>query len=171
MSLLRKLRQSIEYAGLGVMLTLSGCDSHITRVEYSPVLHEKAIVRDTIYEAAHTDTLTTPSVSFDSDGDPNISLDTEIINIPGNYAVLFSCKHGGFVVQGADERHENIWKKLRKGERVDVSYRHELEVTYGEKDSKGNRKVLERKFKKYDFIDAVEDTNAPVAEILEMPNY
>lgn len=45
-----------------------------------------------------------------------VSMDT-----PAVFAVVFECQHGKFIVQGSDERHRALWRKLKRGQAVLVN--------------------------------------------------
>lgn len=49
------------------------------------------------------------------------------VDIPAAYAVVFECRHGRFVVQGQDDRHEALWGRLRKGQEVLVEFAERLD--------------------------------------------
>lgn len=47
------------------------------------------------------------------------------VDIPATYGVVFGCEHGRFAVQGQEDRHEALWKRFAKGDRVRITYRVE----------------------------------------------
>jgi hypothetical protein len=63
------------------------------------------------------------------------------IDIPSKYAVIFRCQHGKFIVEGTDDRHKDLWQRMKKGEQVTVSYYEVYTV-----DRHGNRALKRLKF-------------------------
>ncbi|MDO8572954.1 MAG: hypothetical protein Q7S11_04305 [bacterium] len=125
-----------------VLLALTACKT--TKTEYSPNLTEKARVVDLIYTPAVHGSGVGPTVS--TNGSFGLAfVDVDTIQ---KYAVVFECPHGKFIVENNQRKTKELWQKLKKDQEVTVTYREIYRATY-EDDS-----LLERRLKKYDFIDA-----------------
>jgi len=105
---------------LVAMLMLTGCDGTSVRYETSQIMHEEAIVEDAIYS---------PGIHGRADGvgidmELNIQVTSTTIHVPPKYNVVFTCQHGRFVTD-----KEEIWKKVKKGGRVDLAYVEKRKLT------------------------------------------
>ena len=95
---------------------------------------------------------TTVQFNTDSDGNLTPGFGVGSIDIPEKYGVVFECSHGNFVVHGNDQRHKELWQRMRKDSLVDVTYKEVYTVKFITEN--GERKILEKKLKDYWFIDA-----------------
>ena len=127
-----------------------GCSSREEKTELSDVLHEDALVVETVYTHSRHDS----GSSVGMDLDLNISFHTTSINIPEKYAVVFKCQHGKFIVEGTDAEHKRLWEKLVEGQKVDVTYREIYKTIYNDKDGDGKKDLVERILVNYDFLGA-----------------
>jgi hypothetical protein len=121
------------------LVLLAGC----YRTERTGIMHEDASVEDTIFQPSQHGSGT----AYDLTGKGGLSVTS--VDIPEKYALIFKCQHGKFVIQGTGERYKALWKRLSKGQKVDVSYQEVYRV-YKSDDGKQPGRVLE----KYDFLDA-----------------
>lgn len=48
------------------------------------------------------------------------------VAISANYAVVFRCAHGRFVVEGSGPKHKGLWQVLQKGQHVELTFRSNL---------------------------------------------
>jgi hypothetical protein len=124
------------------MLGLVGCDGTFTRNESSQVMHEEAVVEDAIFS---------PGIHGSANGvgldmNLNLQMTSSTIRVPPKYNVVFLCQHGRFVVS-----NEEIWKKVKKGGKVDLSYVEKRTVTVEVKDGISTVKKIE--VYDYDLID------------------
>ncbi len=138
--------------GLGASL-LSGCKE--TRTELSDILHEDAVVSETVYTPSRHGSGSGVGPTFDvTDGNVGIAFTSININIPEKYAVVFKCQHGKFIVEGTDIEHKSLWKKLSQGQEVDISYREVFNSVYDDIDGDGKKDLVSRTLVDYDFLDA-----------------
>ncbi len=91
---------------------LTGC------TDWGPVVTEPAEVDSLAFVPEGHGTGT----GFSSSGNVAVTF----VDVPARYAVVFRCQHGKFVVQGADERHKNLWQRLREHDPVTVYFRQEV---------------------------------------------
>lgn len=129
---------------LAIISIVAGCREK----RESGVLHESATVRELIFTPEQHGSGIGVGYNTGKGGGGVVS--PIVIDVKATYGVLFQCRHGNFVVQGDDEFHENLWKRMRKGERVIVSYKETYWVSsdYGKET---------RTHDDYHFIDAKED--------------
>ncbi len=122
---------------------LTGCKN--VKIEYSAQMEEKGVVNDVIFTpSSHTTTLT-PGMDFDG----NSTLHITSSSVPEKFSVIFFCEHKvKFVIQGSDEFHRELWKKLRRDQAVTIVYREVYRVTYE------HGEMLTRELVDYDFLDA-----------------
>jgi hypothetical protein len=137
-------------------ICVCGCDR--VEIEQSTILHEDAVVVDTIYTPSRHDTevgltaIKMGGMGMDFGGDVGMrlggGLQVSNVEVPEEFAVVFKCKHGKFIV----ERKE-IYDKVKGGEgkNVDVSYTEVYRVTYKKKD--GKEHVINRVLTKYHLVD------------------
>jgi hypothetical protein len=113
--------------------------------KYSPNMTEPAVVEDTFFSPRlHGSGL---GVGITTGG--SMALVPSSTTIQEKYAVVFSCQHGKFVVEGSDTKHRDLWAKLKRGQAVDIVYREMYRVDYGDRGE-----VVNTTLKAYDFIDA-----------------
>lgn len=78
--------------------------------------------------------------------------------IPRDYVVAFESSLGEFRVRDRydSEHHNSLWKRMKEGQNVDISYREIYRAQYGEdRNCDGKEDLIYRKLVDYDFIDAV----------------
>ena len=157
MSIIPQIHQKtlpyILAAGLALG-TLTGC--RVTHTEVSDVLHEDAKVVQTIYSPSRHGSGVSPQINnlFSDDG-PSFELEITSIDMSEEYAVVFECQHGKFVSEGSDQRHKDLWSRLKEGQEVDVTYKEIYRTTYEEdKDGDGEKDLVERVLTGFDFLDA-----------------
>jgi hypothetical protein len=148
--------------GLSIFV-LTGCGpSTEVRNEYK-TLHEDAVVEDVIFIPSRHGS--SSGVGYDLTGEGGLSITSGSVSIPEKYAVVFKCKHGKFIVQaeGYDAGTSNdsleisvrdLWKKISKGDTVDVLYRELYECTYKDTNNDGKLELISSHFIDYDFLDA-----------------
>jgi hypothetical protein len=143
----------------GILVTLVGCGDDI-RTENSEVMKETAIVLELICTPATRKEVIEPSfvgsgmIGFGPSGvGLRVGSGVQISSVgnPAEYAVVFRCQHGEFIVQRKDTYDK--FKDCR-GDTVEVSYQEVYRVTYGQKDHKSPPIAVERVLVKYHFIDA-----------------
>jgi len=137
-------------AAVSTLSLLSGCEHTVE--EYSDVLHEDARVIQPIYIPSQHGSGSTISFHSDGEGNLNPGLGVTSIDINEKYGVVFECKHGNFVVEGEGDKYKKLWKRMRKDETVDITYKEVYQIRYTTEN--GQRKVLEKRLKDYWFIDA-----------------
>lgn len=118
---------------------LTGCDIGPHR-EKSKVMSEPAMVRDLIYQPARHGSGS--GVGMSMRGSVVITSDT--VHLPSNYAIVFECKHGKFIIEGTQQKYKALWQKLRVGQAVNVTYREVWRIK-----ADGTRD-----FVKFEFMDA-----------------
>lgn len=131
-----------------MIILLFGCSSN-TKTEYSEVLHEKAVVVTLIFSPSeHRTNITNTAFGNDDDDilgtDWNGNMGLKIsknyqltsTTIPEKYGVVFQCQHGTFTVEGSQQKHNVLYKKLQGNvkDTVDILYKEEYLVTYDEND-------------------------------------
>lgn len=92
---------------------MAGC----YRTEYSQPLTEPAEVYDVCFVPEGHGS----GYAYGKNGGP-VS-----VTIPANYAVVFKCQHGKFVIDGS--RGETLYNKLSRGDYVTVTYSEVFAVT------------------------------------------
>lgn len=102
--------------------------------EYGPELTEQGRVDQTVYAPRSHSSGT--SVGMDG------KVGFVSVSTPEQYAVVFQCEHGKFVLEGT-QNAERMWRSLSEGDSVTIVYR---EGFRGDGD--------ERRLVDYDFIDA-----------------
>lgn len=145
------------FAAFLMLLACSGCVR--VETEQSSVLHEDAVVIETVYTPSRHDTnlgmtaIKAGAIGMDFSGDVGIriggGLQISSSEVPEKFAVVFKCKHGKFIVD-----HKEVYEKLKGKEDkiVDVSYTEVYQTTYDKKD--GKEYVIDRILIKYHFLDA-----------------
>lgn len=111
----------------------------------SPEMTERAEVLQIIYQPGNkTDVKTTWEDTFFGKGD--LPHKSHSLETPDKFSVAFKCQHGKFIVEdeGKGSRAERLWKKLDKGDIVQIRYQ---EVRLIHKDGR-------EEIKKYNFLDA-----------------
>lgn len=117
--------------------------------EYSDILHEDAVIVETVYTPSKHTTGLAPTVSIDLDGDVHVGLAVTAVTVPEKFAVVFQCPHGKFIITKKSVYDEH---KDHTGKAVDVAYREQYRTTYD--GSKGERELVERALVDYDFLTA-----------------
>ncbi len=128
-----------------------GCKE--VKQEASDILHEDAVVVETVYTPSRHGSGSSFGPSMNMDGDIGFSFHSVSINVPELYAVVFKCQHGKFVIEGDDQRHKNLWERFSENDEVDVSYREIYRNIYKKVD--GRKELIESVLIDYDFLDAV----------------
>ncbi|MDD3487426.1 MAG: hypothetical protein PHF35_03560 [Candidatus Moranbacteria bacterium] len=134
-----------------------GCGPE-TKVEHSEVLHEDAVIIETVYTPSSHEPIIEPSfggsgmIGFGPSGvGMRIGSGIQISSseVPEQFAVVFRCQHGKFIV-----RKKAIYQKLKghENQKVDVAYQEIYRDTYEEVN--GVKKVTNRVLTGYHFIDA-----------------
>ncbi len=137
-------------------LAVTGCQYQRTAV--SEVLHETAVVVDLVYTPSTHETVLEPSLAgrglgIGLSGGIGLRIGNGLqitdVEVPPEYAVVFQCQHGKFIVQ-----HKEVYDKLleHEGDTVDVAYQEVYREVYESKDGKDT--VLSRTLTMYDFLDA-----------------
>ena len=156
MSLLNRLRDKSAPYILATGLTaslLAGCEE--TKTEYSPILHEDAVVSDVVYTPSRHGSGSGIGPTIDFDGNIGIGFTDVTVNIPKKYAVVFECQHGKFISEGTDQRHKDLWGRLKENMEVDVTYKERFRSVYDtDKDGDGQKDLISRALVGYDFLDA-----------------
>lgn len=148
------------WACLMFVLFFFGCDR--VETEQSKIIHEDALIMETVYTPSRHDTdlglraigSGAGTIGIDFGGNVGIGIGSGLqissVEIPEKFAVVFKCQHGKFIV----ERKE-VYKKLKgqDGKAVDVSYTEVYRTTYKKQDD-GKEHVIKRVLIKYHFIDA-----------------
>lgn len=155
MSLRKKLLPTLVL-GLGTSL-LIGCEE--TKIEYSKILHEEAVVSDVVYTPSRHGSGSGIGPTMGFDGNIGIAITHVDVNIPEKYAVIFKCQHGKFIIQGTSQRYKNLWEKLERDQNVIVEYREVYKSVYDDIDGDGVKDLIKRELIKYDFLDANLDFN------------
>lgn len=118
------------------LLLLLSC----TETEFiSETMLEQAIVEDIIYSPGQHGSGS--SIGIDTNLD--IQIMSTDINTSPQYAIVFKCMHGRFVIQGESEQYKKYWQSFNKGQTVTIEYKEIYNI-------ENNRRTL----LKYDFIDA-----------------
>ena len=129
---------------------LTGCKE--TKTELSDILHEDAVVSETVYSPSRHGSDISPT--YDLTGDGGVGFAITSVSIPEKYAVVFKCQHGKFIVEGTDKAHRDLWQRLEEGKKVDVSYKEIYKAVYDDVDGDGEKDLLSRDLVDRDFLDA-----------------
>ena len=128
--------------------TLVGCEE--TKIEVSGILHEDAKVVQAIYSPRRHGIGVSPQI----DSGPQVTS----IDVPENYAIVFECQHGKFVSEGINQRHKDLWSRLKEGQEVDITYKETYKATYkatyDDINNDGKKDLVERVLIGFDFLDA-----------------
>jgi hypothetical protein len=148
---MRGLREII--AGTLTIAALAGCDRQIVRQTFSEEMREPAKVIQPVYTPERHGSGSSSGTTFDMDGNIGVHFSDVDVHTKAVYGVVFECQHGNFVSQGTDERHEDLWKRMRQGSNVTITYREVYSDTIQVTD--GKETLLGRGLVDYDFIDAI----------------
>lgn len=155
MTLQETLKRKITPFALSIGLAsgIIGCKE--TRTELSDVLHEDAVVLETVYTPSQHGSNISPTYTFGESGG-NVGFAMTSVHLPEKYAVVFKCRDHGvkFIVQGTSKEYRSLWDKLEEGQIVDVFYRHVYESVYDDVENDGKKDLISKKLVKYDFLDA-----------------
>jgi len=157
---MKKLLLFLAFAAI-----LTSCDD--IRTEYSPVIHEKAVVVTLIYSPSehktelkqtlyHNDGIS--GTDYDGNQGVRIGKDLQITSttIPEKYGVAFQCQHGTFTIEGSETKHRVLNNKMSNSVRdtVEILYKEEYRVKYEKDKTTGKTVEVERTLVDLDFIDA-----------------
>jgi hypothetical protein len=124
-----------------------GCNKTIS--EQSKVMTESAVVDDLVFTPENHSMDIIPAVRVEADGNVRSTIDIMPRDIPERYAIVFECVHGKFIVQSDQEKTKALYKKLKKGQKVTVSYFELYETVV-----RGDKVVTPKHLVKYKFINA-----------------
>jgi hypothetical protein len=140
------------------ILMLTACQE--VKRECSNTLHEDAVIVGVVYTPSRHDSqvgltaIKTGPTGIDYGGNLGIrvngGLQISSVEVPEQFAVVFSCQHGQFIIT-----RKEVYEKLKdhKGRTVDVAYREIYRTTY-ERKKDGEKQVVARELVGYDFLDA-----------------
>ncbi len=140
------------------LFIFSGCQYQ--RETKSEVLHELAVVVNLVYTPPTHETTIEPTLmggkglGIGVSGEVGLGighgLQITSVDVPPEYAVVFRCQHGKFIV-----RHKEVYDELltHEGDTVEVAYQEVYREVFETRD--GRDTVLSRTLTKYDFLDAV----------------
>lgn len=118
-------------------LFLVGCGPEL---EYGPAMTEPGKVSKLVFmPSGHGSDV---AVGFNMGKGGGMTVTPINVDIPARYGIVFECTHGSFAIEG--DKWAPLWKSLREGQHVLIRYREVHEIL--EKD---------RKFHKYDFLNAI----------------
>lgn len=154
------MRSRLFALALFCMCMLVGCKE--VRNEASPVLHENAVVLQTVFTPsehhvglgfrAFDDPLGMGSYDWGGNHGIPITDDLQVSHssVPEKYAVVFQCQHGQFIIERKEiyQRFQNL-----TGSTADVTYREIYRATY-EKEN-GEKHLVDRVLVDFDFLNAV----------------
>ncbi len=131
---------------LALVVLLAGCDFfNYPKWEKSETMTEPAVVSDIIFSPSRHGSGV--GVGIDTNGDIGIS--SVSVNVPEQYAVVFECQHGRFVIEGGKgSTAYQLWTRLKKLQPVTVHYREEYKITKYEEQE--HKTIIG-----YDFLDAL----------------
>ncbi len=156
-------------SSVGLIIFLNGCNLPYTKMENSKVLHEPAVVSETVRSPSRHDTEIElkalnmsgrgfGSIGMDYGGNMGIGigggLQISSSKVPEKYGVVFKCQHGKFISEGSDNRHKDLWSRLSEGDSVDVNYMEIYQTTYQDSNKDGTDDIIKRVLIGYDFLDA-----------------
>ncbi len=124
---------------LMIGLSVFGCKRTVT--ECSDILKEAVLVRDLVYVPAVHGSGTGPTVGITGGGDLSVGMAFTNISTKEEFAIVFECQHGGFII-----KREDLWKKLHEKSSYTCLYREICQTTYD-----GNQ-LLQRTLVDYDFL-------------------
>jgi hypothetical protein len=135
---------------MGVIMLL-GCER--TKNERSSrAFLENAEVVDLVFTPSGHGSGSGVGPSINMNGGLGISFVSVSVDIPEVYSIIFECEHGKFIVQSnkhkESEKIKELWSKLKKNQKVVVTYYEVYKNTYD------GDKLKESHLVKYDFIDA-----------------
>ncbi|MDP1719131.1 MAG: hypothetical protein Q8L24_01760 [bacterium] len=139
------------------VLPLVGCDKVVT--ETSATLFEPAEVVDLYHSAARDEQYQDTELQYNYDwfsGEYHwmtVTV-TKTRHIPERWEVAFRCKHGQFTVghEGHNQfKTKELYERLKKGQKVTVSYTEKYEVRTNEKTGQQKKTLTD-----LDFLDAVD---------------
>ncbi|MEK6925872.1 MAG: hypothetical protein AABW50_01195 [Nanoarchaeota archaeon] len=137
------------------LLTFLGCEQRPFKVRgTSPILYEDAVVREAVYSPSRHGSGSGGGPTIDFDGNIGFAFTSVSVNVPEKYAVVFECQHGKFIVEGTDDAHKSLWKRMSEGDTVRVSYKEIYESVCADTNKDGAIDTLSRALIDYDFLDA-----------------
>lgn len=110
-----------------VVLLLSGCEAP-SRLEATAPTTESGRVSKLVYVPSGHGSDTAVGYNFGKGG--GMTLTPIDVNIPARYGIVFECQHGSFAIEG--RKWEALWKSLREGQEVEISYRTVYSVKSGQ---------------------------------------
>lgn len=134
------MKKLLNKAGILACIVWLGVLGGCYKTEYGQELTERAEVDDTILAPSQHGSASGIAI----DGKGRVGPTFSSVDIAEKYAVVFRCQHGKFIIEGTDDRHKDLWQRMKRGEQVIVRYREQYRV---EKD--GSKTLT-----KYDFLDA-----------------
>ncbi len=132
----------VLFCAVLIILISSACRE--IKMVLSPEMTEEATVADLVYTPSNHGSDISPTMNMN--GDLGVAFTS--IDILERYAVVFQCQHEKFIVQSDQTKAKELWTRLKKDQKVTVRYRERYEETFDDE------KLVERRLKKYDFIDA-----------------
>lgn len=156
---------------LSTILLFASCTD--VRTEYSPVLHEKAVVVALIYSPSEhktelkrtayntNNTYGTNNSVLDDDGSVPDLIQTGIdhdgnegikvgknhqittTTIPEKYGVVFQCEHGTFTIEGSEQKHRVLYHKLYNNVRDTTDILYKEEYRVTYEEDKQTQKKVE----------------------------
>lgn len=131
--------------------------------EYSDVKHEDGIVTEWKYTPEHSDMNTSPTMVKVGD---NLGIGTRGIGMnaggmtfsPGyfsdEYRVTIESKDKTYFEHGDKEIYKNLYNKLEKGQKVDVSYKEVYNAFYKDINKDGKKELVKKIKIGKEFVDA-----------------
>ena len=146
---------------LTLMILFVGCNSKWERIT-SDTLHEDAIVLEKIFTPSRHETKMSPAlidggmigIGIHGGGFNCNGIVITNSTVPEIFGILFKCKHGTFTSQGSDERHKQLYMKLEKGDKVDVTYKEMFNIYLERRDRNSKWSVKTTELAGFDFLDA-----------------
>jgi hypothetical protein len=152
------MKKIIASLGAVAALTLSNLGCQYETKECSDVLHEDATVIARIHTPAKHEKKTCltamnlGAMGRDYEGNMGIRIGSGLqissSTIPERYGVLFQCEHGNFTTQGSEEKHKNLYERLKTNDLVDVTYKEVYNTI------KDGTNIISRVLNDYWFLDA-----------------
>jgi hypothetical protein len=122
-------------------LAIVGCGMKRTVQETSDTLQEQVRVRDLVYVPAVHGSGSGPTVGMNLDGDLHVGMNYTNISTQEEYAIVFECQHGNFIIDRSD-----LWKVVHQDSSYTCLYREVYRSVY-QGDS-----LISRTLADYDFL-------------------
>jgi hypothetical protein len=134
------------------------------KIEYSNILHENAVVTNKVYTPKHSEENFRPVLiplgdgilGMNSKGGVGVMNSTTFDSekIPEEYGVIIKSQTKTFKEKGPGIKYKNLYNKLEKGQKVDVSYKEIYRAFYKDINKDGKKELVKKTLVDTEFLDA-----------------